>query len=149
MSCHYTYHQWRQQQQHSGVDIGDWPVGVHKMGCKTWEGGPMNRSEKGLCAKRSSLRFPWIPTKYIFNTDRRTDRRAQAATARVSPGIASPFSAYLNDTIVLYERSDIALGEQNACCRCYCCFIRTLTNFKHDGSIWLFKSLAKSFPSIL
>lgn len=50
-------------------------------------------------------------------TRRRNPRGAGCHRPRIFRCIASPFSAYLNDTIVLYERSDIEVRERKALAR--------------------------------
>lgn len=74
--------------------------------------------------KPGSPWFPWIPGEYLqrgstARMEREEDagswggqtekerREAACHRPRIFWCIASPFSAYLNDTIVLYERSDI------------------------------------------
>lgn len=61
-----------------------------------------------------------IDTRTDERTDGRTEREATCHRPRIFRCIASPFSAYLNDTIVLYERSDIEVGERKALCLASC-----------------------------
>lgn len=126
----------------------------------TWR-GTVNHVTRGRTKLEKGLRFELelLCGSHGFQpgiSSARIDGRMNRATGRgchrprISWCIASPFSAYLNDTIVLYERSDIGSFESERIaadvgCRSQCLGLRGPSTWRNHR---IFESFAKFFSLI-